>query len=562
MKTILLNFNLTITLALFIAMSANAQVPKNLVVVEKFSGVNCGACPEAVHQIHDLIDNQNAQMAVISYQTGGYSIPLYDNSDSQGRHSYYASLITGYPTTIFGGQHVASFNVTQDYVNHYNNEIAELSPVGLSASYTDNGNGNITVNSVITQEASTGSNLKLMIAITETKIDQDWMTESVLYDVNRKMLPNNNGTSISFSSSNTLNNSSSFTIDPSWDRDYLSAVVFVQNSVTKEIVQGAKISLADNSNTVDAMVDNIYFDTDLYCGGTMSPLVRIRNSGSQNLQSVKINYSIAGESSFYDWTGNLAPFEQEDVQLPQITFIPSTSVTMNVSTSNPNGTNDQDVSNDLTSQIFTHSVTTGSTPSLEMRTDGFAIWYTQWKIVDDQGTIVEQAGMSDWQEFTLYEYDFDLADGCYEFIISDDTGNGFVDWTTGPGQINSGEENGYFKFFDDQGNLISEGVDFGYELKVPFKVGEDVDVSGIENHGDIALVKLYPNPSLGAVTIEYSNESAFNVVIMNAQGKVVMSPKGSFSKTAQLDLSDLNAGYYFVTVSDSDFSTIYPLLVK
>ena len=31
-----------------------------------------------------------------------------------------------------------------------------------------------------------------MIAITETNIDQDWLTESVLYDVNRKMLAKKN----------------------------------------------------------------------------------------------------------------------------------------------------------------------------------------------------------------------------------------------------------------------------------------------------------------------------------------------------------------------------------
>ena len=560
MKPLILKFKLTVILFLLAVVNVQAQVPKNLVLVEKFSGVNCGACPEAVHQIHDLIDNQNAQIAVISYQTGYYSIPEYNNSDSQGRHTYYASDITGYPTTIFGGNlGVTDFNNAQQYLDHYNNEMAELSPVSLNLSFTDNGNGNISLNSTITEEAAAGSNLKLMIAITETKIDQDWLTESVLYDVNRKMIANYHGTSFDFISSSSVIISESFTMDPSWDRDYLSAVVFVQNSVTKEVLQTAKISLADNSYTNDAMVDRIYFDTDKYCGESMSPMIRIRNSGTAILQSATIDYSIAGVSNSFNWTGNLAPFEQEDIQLSQITFTSAPTVTLEATTSIPNGLTDEDLSNDMISQLFTHSVIIGNTPSLEVKTDGFAPFYTEWKIIDDQGNIIDQAGTSDWQEFTLYNYDFNLADGCYEFIISDDTGNGFVDWTTGSGQSNSSEENGYFIFYDAAGNIISEDVDFGYELKVPFKVGQ---VSGIENREMNPQTKIYPNPSTGTVIIEHFNESTFTVLITDSNGKLVAAPNKSFAGTAQINLEGLNAGFYFVKITDSSSSTTSPLLLQ
>ncbi|PHR32511.1 MAG: hypothetical protein COA38_06285 [Fluviicola sp.] len=559
MKPFILKFKLTVILFLLTVVNVQAQVPKNLVLVEKFSGVNCGACPEAVHQIHDLIDNQNAQIAVISYQTGYYSIPEYNNSDSQGRHTYYASDITGYPTTIFGGEHIPIFNNSQQYLDHYNNEMAELSPVSLTLSFTDNGNGNISLNSTITEESAAGSNLKLMIAITETNIDQNWLTESVLYDVNRKMLANYNGTSFDFMSSSSVIISESFTMDPSWDRDYLSAVVFVQNSVTKEVLQAAKISLADNSYTNDAMVDRIYFDTDKYCGESMSPMIRIRNSGTAILQSATIDYSIAGASNSFNWTGNLASFEQEDIQLSQITFTSAPAVTLEATISNPNGLTDEDLSNDMISQLFTHSVIIGSTPSLEVKTDGFAPFYTEWKIIDDQGNIIDQAGTSDWQEFTLYNYDFNLADGCYEFIISDATGNGFVDWTTGSGQSNSGEENGYFIFYDAAGNIISEDVDFGYELKVPFKVGQ---TNGIENQELLTRTKIYPNPSTGTVIIEHFNESTFTVLITDPNGKVVAAPNKSFAGTAQINLEGLNPGFYFVRITDSLSNTTSPLLIQ
>ncbi len=537
-----------------------AQVAKDLVVIEKFSGVNCNACPRAVHHIHDLIDNENAKVAVISYQTGGYSIPKYNNTDSQGRHSYYSSEIIGYPTTIIGGQHVPSLNTYLDYKSHYDSEYAELSPVSLMLTHTDNGNGNLTVNATVTEVIPAGSNLVLMITITETNIDQDWKGETFLYDVNRKMLPNNNGTILNFSSSNPSIISESFTLDSSWDRDYLSAIAFVQNTTTKEIIQATKISLADISKINDAMVDRIYYDTEKYCGGTMDPIIRIRNSGSTPLQNATINYSIGGASNSINWSGNLTPFEREDVQLPQITFTPSTNVTFEANTSNPNGTADEDQSNDMISQVFIQTNLIGNTPSLEIKTDYFAQFLTEWKIFDDQGNAIDSAGKSDWQEYSTYNYNFNLTDGCYEFVITDVTGNGFTDYTTEPGQSHANEENGYFIFYDHNGNILEQEENFGYEFILPFEVSSTTEIKNTTSAEQ--KLKIYPNPTSGVINIEHFNNLPFKIEISDVRGSVVFSSQKSFTKTTQLNLDNLKSGYYFIKILDSSSNKVSSLFIK
>ena len=42
------------------------------------------------------------------YAGTGYSDPAQQNPDSDGRHSYYSSMLYGYPTVIFDGTEVAS----------------------------------------------------------------------------------------------------------------------------------------------------------------------------------------------------------------------------------------------------------------------------------------------------------------------------------------------------------------------------------------------------------------------------------------------------------------------
>ncbi len=89
------------------------------------------------------------------------------------------------------------------------------------------------------------SNLVAHLVITESGFPVSWGIVSEANYVCREMVPDQNGTAISFSGSTELELSLQFTLDPSWDTDEIELVAFIQDNSSKEVLQGDKIALND-----------------------------------------------------------------------------------------------------------------------------------------------------------------------------------------------------------------------------------------------------------------------------------------------------------------------------
>ena len=531
--------NFTVLLFAFFSITAFAQVPKENVVIEKFTGIYCGACPSAVHNIHDLIENENADVTVISYHSAGpYSDPLFENADSDGRNTYYSSMIVGFPTTIFDGIEVPEFaNGYEDFVDTYNQRKDSLSPVSIDLGFSWNGGDSYTANvTVIKESGITATDLRLQITLIETNIYFDWMGEEKLYDVSRKMLPDFNGSPLDFTVQNEITFNFDFTVDGDWNPDYCNLVAFVQDHDTKEIFQGAKVSIANVTETNDATPFMILGVDENFCGSTLTPQVGIRNSSGSNLSSLDINYSINGGTiQTYNWTGDLAPFDEGFVDLPAITFnAQSLDNQLLITTSNPNNSSDEDPSNNEISHSFDATPVFGLTPSIEFRTDEWPS-LNNWELLDSEGTIIEQSGTL--SSYTVYNESFDLAEGCYAFTIYDQTGNGFSNWAG---------ENGYFIFYNAQGIEIVNIVDFGYELTILFETSATVDVAERILKDEF---KTYPNPAKSKITIR-NNLIISEYQIINSQGQSVIHQNNMNVSNLTVDVSSFEAGLYIVKIKD------------
>ena len=531
--------NFTVLLFAFFSITAFAQVPKENVVIEKFTGIYCGACPSAVHNIHDLIENENADVTVISYHSAGpYSDPLFENADSDGRNTYYSSMIVGFPTTIFDGIEVPEFaNGYEDFVDTYNQRKDSLSPVSIDLGFSWNGGDSYTANvTVIKESGITATDLRLQITLIETNIYFDWMGEEKLYDVSRKMLPDFNGSPLDFTVQNEITFNFDFTVDGDWNPDYCNLVAFVQDHDTKEIFQGAKVSIANVTETNDATPFMILGVDENFCGSTLTTQVGIRNSSGSNLSSLDINYSINGGTiQTYNWTGDLAPFDEGFVDLPAITFnAQSLDNQLLITTSNPNNSSDEDPSNNEISHSFDATPVFGLTPSIEFRTDEWPS-LNNWELLDSEGTIIEQSGTL--SSYTVYNESFDLAEGCYAFTIYDQTGNGFSNWAG---------ENGYFIFYNAQGIEIVNIVDFGYELTILFETSATVDVAERILKDEF---KTYPNPAKSKITIR-NNLIISEYQIINSLGQSVIHQNNMNVSNLTVDVSSFEAGLYIVKIKD------------
>ena len=223
-------------------------VQRNQVVLEIGTGTWCTYCPGAANGAHDLLLN-GCHVAVIENHNGD----AFANSYSNARNSYYN--ITGFPTANFdgispyvGGQACPSGNVYAAYLPLYNARYAVLSPLLVDVSGTNSGNTYNIVVSIKKLATITSTDLRLQFVLTESNITTaPWpgsggcMTK--VDHVNRIMVPDENGTAISFTSGDMQIVNLTFTLDGAWVPANCELVAFLQDFAGHEVLNGTKVAL-------------------------------------------------------------------------------------------------------------------------------------------------------------------------------------------------------------------------------------------------------------------------------------------------------------------------------
>jgi hypothetical protein len=120
-------------------------------------------------------------------------------------------------------------------------------------------------------------------------------------------------------------------------------------------LQSSQGCLPVNLQQIDAGISAIIQPVGTICASSISPQVTLKNFGLNTLNSVTINYKLNnGPVSTYNWTGNLTTGATANITLNAISF-GGGSHTFNVYTSNPNGSPDQNTSNDGQNSSFTNA---------------------------------------------------------------------------------------------------------------------------------------------------------------------------------------------------------------
>lgn len=109
----------------------------------------------------------------------------------------------------------------------------------------------------------------------------------------------------------------------------------------------------------DAQIQSITSPASSECDGNITPVVVLKNNGTNTLTSVTINWSVdGGPATAYAWSGNLTTGSTVNVTLPNIS-VGAGAHTYTATTSNPNGSTDQNSGNDGTTVNFTVVNATG-----------------------------------------------------------------------------------------------------------------------------------------------------------------------------------------------------------
>ncbi len=219
---------LSITLSVIVIIGWTQSVPRQLVVVEDATGTWCQYCPYAAMGVDDLLAN-GCQVAVISNHNGDSYANVYSNA----RNSLYQ--VPGFPTVTFDGYYgqVGVYGNSSQYPyfkNIYDDRIAELSNCTIQLVVDSTGpydyHATITVTKV---DNIAGTNVRVHFVVTESHIPKNWWGQTEVNFVNRLMVPDQNGTAVDFSTGNVQTIELNFSILPTWLKENMEFVAFIQN---------------------------------------------------------------------------------------------------------------------------------------------------------------------------------------------------------------------------------------------------------------------------------------------------------------------------------------------
>lgn len=244
----------------------------------------------------------------------------------------------------------------------------------------------------------------------------------------------------------------------------------------------ALICLNAYTYSLDAGITAIFKPEGQLCTATVNPEFELRNYGSQTLTSVAISYQYdGGGTQTINWTGTLAQGGVETITLPSQTF-GTGAHTLTVTCNTPNGSGDQNNSNDSETTSF-NIIPTGQIVTVEISTDCWGS-ETQWAVTDpNSGDLLLAGGpYADITGGETYQSEVCLAAGCYEFTITDTYNDGMYG-----SQYASCAVDGTYSIAQSNGTVVASilaaNSDFGAEEVNPFCVvsnlGYDVGVSDI-----------------------------------------------------------------------------------
>jgi thiol-disulfide isomerase/thioredoxin len=558
------------------------------VVLEEFTGIYCGYCPDGHLRAQQFYDANPGDVVLVNIHAGNYANP--NGSDPDFRTDFGAGLanqsgLCGYPAGTVNREYFPNYFQTNSQGEPCGTEpiaqsrgtwqttgalvLAESSPVNVAAQasldlstgkltvvveayYTGNGPGTTNkLNVAVLQGGVIGPQGGSSANPTQVNPDGTYNHNHML----RHLMTGQWGEAIT-----PVTTGSFFTDTYVWDvpadiegvpveMNNLSVVVYIAEG-NKDVLTGSEAEMTIVSpNAYDALPAAVNVP-EFVCASEITPEITIQNMGNETMTNLTIMYSVNGGTAMsYDWTGSLATAGTEVVTLPAISFTHLPTNTFWVATQGPNGQFDQVASNDIATETFEPAQNSGNSVTITIVPDNYGS-ETEWSFLDPNGNEIDSGGpYTDGNTDPVVMNFTGLANGCHTFEITDAYGDGIC-CTYGNGSFT----------IESNGDTLYTGGEFGTEDSRTMNVGS---TNGINDLELIGSVNVFPNPFSDNAQVSFSlvETGVVSLEVYNVLGAKVISEnlgeKAAGAHTTSISSVGLESGVYMVNllVEGSIFST-------
>lgn len=577
----------------FLAFGAMAQptfvstTPSNKnVVLEEYTGVNCGYCPDGHRIANEIAAANPGRVSIINIHQGPFA-PNNPNFKTIWGDALAAQTgLSGYPAGTIN-RRVFSGAVTDLYRSNWPQAagivMGEPSFVNVaSKAYIDTITRIITVDVEIyyTGDATTNINM-LNVALLQDSIfgPQASMTSNPTQVVNgqylhmhmlRHLFSNQYGDPL-VGNGAVINSGTFFSKRYVYELPQhinniplilkdLHVVAFIAKN-TQEIYTGASAEMNwgeytnEVNNKIFAVLQASSNVSD--CSGTTDAILtfKLKNEGNEPINNVVVKYQEINTNDFLSvtYTTPINAGAIADILLPDLTVPYNNSVKgyfayiseLNSASSDLNANSAELYGGAFYGYLKTPqpSKDAKGDVTLYLKTDKYGS-QTKWNISDVNGNIIKQGGPYQDGAYRFDTVTFNFTEkGCYIFTITDDWGNGLLG--NNPG--------GNYKLVGRDGVIIgqSNGA-FGSKEQRPINITSLIGLEDID--GIITSMNIYPNPvkDIATLDINLAQSSNATIQVMDLMGRNVIE-LGTKSlragqTTMEINTSNLSNGMYFVKV--------------
>lgn len=283
------------------------------------------------------------------------------------------------------------------------------------------------------------------------------------------------------------------------------------------------------------------------------PTFTLRNAGSTTLTSATIQYSYNGNAQTpLNWTGSLEMGENSSITLGEFTPTSGTN-TIEVEVENPNGVSDENDANNVSVANVETAESSEGNWTVMITTDDYG-YETYWEVREIGGGVIASGGNTNvgpegggaqtaaggdpgaYENNTDYSQEVVIpSNGCYEFVIVDDYGDGIC--------CQYGD--GSYIVTDGAGETVASGGEFSNDdITAKSVLATSLSESDLSEN-----LSIYPNPASDVLNLSVSaNLGVYQVRVINNLGQTVHTEMINNEFNVSLDLSGLSSGSYMLEV--------------